>query len=49
MKEGNLHTQTHQADLVRFGPRTYVNTGNWIRDFDYAALEDGRFELRRFA
>jgi UDP-2,3-diacylglucosamine hydrolase len=39
---------THKADLLEWQGKTYVNTGNWIRDFDYAVLENGKFTLHSF-
>lgn len=39
---------THKADLREWQGKTYVNTGNWIRDFNYAMLEDGTFTLHNF-
>lgn len=39
---------THRADIALFNGKTYVNTGNWITDFNYAVLEEGHFSLHTF-
>ncbi|OGJ85772.1 MAG: hypothetical protein A2268_17125 [Candidatus Raymondbacteria bacterium RifOxyA12_full_50_37] len=39
---------THYADLADFNGKTYVNTGNWLRDYDYTILENGQFTMHRF-
>lgn len=39
---------THFADLAFSNGKTYVNTGNWLKDFNYAVLENGKFSLHTF-
>ncbi len=39
---------THFADLVEWDDKTYVNTGNWMNDFNYALFENNRFTLHQF-
>jgi UDP-2,3-diacylglucosamine hydrolase len=36
---------THHAEIRRWGDKTYVNTGEWIRTFNYAKLENGAMSL----
>ncbi|MBL8027317.1 MAG: UDP-2,3-diacylglucosamine diphosphatase [Fibrobacteres bacterium] len=40
---------THFKDMVQLKNKTYINTGNWMVDRDYAVLENGVFSLRTFA
>lgn len=39
---------THKADLLEQRGKVYANTGNWLTDFDYLLLEDGKFTLHQF-
>ncbi|MFH0920593.1 MAG: UDP-2,3-diacylglucosamine diphosphatase [Fibrobacterota bacterium] len=44
-----LMGHTHRADLQHYGAGTYINTGEWLRNFDYTCLENGQFSLKRFS
>jgi UDP-2,3-diacylglucosamine hydrolase len=39
---------THKADFVEHGDRVYLNTGNWMKDFNYVVFENDRFSLQKF-
>lgn len=39
---------THFADLQKIRGKTYANTGNWLKDFNYLILEDGEFSLKKY-
>jgi len=39
---------THKADMAVIGNKRYINTGNWMTDFDYLSLCDGHYQLERF-
>ena len=41
---GHMHTPV----LRRYGKRTFVVLGDWIRNFTYAEMEDGEVTLRRW-
>jgi len=43
-----IAAHTHYADIRDFDGRLYINTGNWLTDFDYLLLEDGKFSLKKF-
>jgi UDP-2,3-diacylglucosamine hydrolase len=36
---------THKPEIRRFGEKTYVNTGEWIRTYTYAKMENGDIRL----
>jgi len=36
---------THRYEITRFGEKTYVNTGEWIRKYSYAKMENGNISL----
>ncbi len=36
---------THRYEITRFGDKTYVNTGEWIRKYSYAKMENGIIRL----
>jgi predicted phosphodiesterase len=43
-----LFGHTHHAEIRQFGDKTYVNTGEWIRSYNYAKLEGGTISLWRY-
>jgi UDP-2,3-diacylglucosamine hydrolase len=36
---------THKPEIKKFGEKTYVNTGEWIRKYTYAKMENGEISL----
>jgi len=36
---------THKPEIRKFGEKTYVNTGEWIRKYTYAKMENGDISL----
>jgi UDP-2,3-diacylglucosamine hydrolase len=36
---------THKPEIRKFGEKTYVNTGEWIRKYTYAKMENGEISL----
>jgi UDP-2,3-diacylglucosamine hydrolase len=36
---------THRPEIRRYGGKTYVNTGEWIRNYTYAKMENGKISL----
>ena len=36
---------THRPEIRKFGEETYVNTGEWIRKYTYAKMENGEISL----
>lgn len=40
-----LFGHTHKAEFLSFGEKTYVNTGEWIRNYTYAKMENGKISL----
>jgi UDP-2,3-diacylglucosamine hydrolase len=40
-----IFAHTHSPELRRFGTKTYCNTGEWIRRYTFASLEDGVLSL----
>ena len=36
---------THLPEIKQLGPGLYINTGDWIDNFSYAVLAEGKFEL----
>jgi UDP-2,3-diacylglucosamine hydrolase len=36
---------THKAEIKKFGEKTYINTGEWIRKYTYAKMENGEISL----
>jgi UDP-2,3-diacylglucosamine hydrolase len=40
-----IFAHTHRAELVRWGEKVYCNTGNWLRQRNYAILENGIVRL----
>jgi UDP-2,3-diacylglucosamine hydrolase len=36
---------THRPEIKKFGEKTYVNTGEWIRKYTYAKMENGEITL----
>ncbi len=36
---------THRPEIREFGEKIYVNTGEWIRKYTYAKMENGRMSL----
>jgi UDP-2,3-diacylglucosamine hydrolase len=36
---------THKPEITKFGDKTYVNTGEWIRKYTYAKMENSEISL----
>jgi UDP-2,3-diacylglucosamine hydrolase len=36
---------THRPEIKKYGDKTYVNTGEWIRKYTYAKMENGEISL----
>jgi UDP-2,3-diacylglucosamine hydrolase len=36
---------THRPEILRYGTKTYVNTGEWIRKYTFAKMENGTIGL----
>ncbi|HUI91579.1 MAG TPA: UDP-2,3-diacylglucosamine diphosphatase [Chitinivibrionales bacterium] len=36
---------THKPEIKKFGDKVYVNTGEWIRRYTYAKMENGEIKL----
>ena len=36
---------THRPEIKKFGEKVYVNTGEWIRKYTYAKMENGEIKL----
>lgn len=39
---------THNPELIRWGEKSYCNTGEWIRKYTYAKLENGKISLWQY-
>lgn len=39
---------THEPELVESGTGIYLNTGDWLAQFSYGVVRDGRVALERF-
>ncbi len=39
---------SHVPEMRELGPGVYVNIGDWVRNFTYGRMEDGRVTLERF-
>ncbi len=39
---------SHLPELVQFGEGFYLNTGDWLGNFTYGVLEDGKVSLERY-
>ena len=38
----------HRPEIKHWGPKTYCNTGEWIKDYTFAKLENGAMSLWRY-
>ncbi len=43
-----LMGHTHYPELVKWGDKVYCNTGDWVKHFTYARLQEGQLELFRY-
>lgn len=43
-----LMGHTHHPELVQWDDKVYCNTGDWVRHFTYARLQDGRLGLFQY-
>ena len=45
-KDYVIFGHTHQPERIEFPEGVYINLGNWITDFTYAEMDQGKIELK---
>ncbi len=43
-----LMGHTHHPELIQWDDKVYCNTGDWVKHFTYARLQEGQLELFRY-
>ena len=43
-----LMGHTHHPELIQWDGKVYCNTGDWVKNFSFARMQDGRLELFRY-